>query len=142
MAGFLTSLLDEMGQRQRRLRAAIGDRGHALLQFLVLAGLALGSIGLYVRPWMAAATPWGLWLPPVFLVGYLLIDWRRQGDAARSDNANAIASRYDWLALAWSFACAFAGAAAFVIAMSSEPPPPQIEEWSPPESAVSVEISP
>lgn len=142
MTGFWTSLLDEMGERQRRLRAVIGDRGHALLQFLVLAGLALGSIGLFLRPWMAAVAPWGFWLPLVCIVGYVLIDWRRQGDTARGEDHPKLAARYDWIALAWSFACALAGAAAFVIALSSEPPPPQIEEWAPPESAVSVEISP
>jgi len=193
MGGFFASLFEEMGARRKRLRKAIGDRGQALTEFLVLAGLGLGSLGLFVRDWMAAVTPWGFWLPLVFVVGYFAIDARRQASVrayraelpqlnsaldeqervallagirsdpdfggedvaeaeerfvaateerhqGRYDNANAtVARRYDWYVLAWSSVCALAGAAAFVIAMSSEPQP---ENWTPPDSAVSVDISP
>jgi len=142
MAGFFTNLFDELGDRRRRLRKSLGDRGQALASFAILAGLVLGSLGLFLRPWMIDVAPWGFAAPVVFVVGYLLIDWRRQADAARSGDAEALAAKYDWTARLFSFACALAGGAAFVIALTSEPPPPQIEEWSPPESAVSVEISP
>lgn len=132
-----------MGARRRRLRASLGDRGQAIAEFLVLGGLAIGSLGLFVRPWMPAAAPWGFAIPGVFLIGYLLIEARRQAEAARAGEAAPVASRYDWLALLFSFGCALLGAAAFVIAWSAEPaPPPELDEWAPPESAVPVDISP
>ena len=142
MAGFLTNFFDEMGERRRRLRKSLGDRGQALASFAVMAGLVLGSPGLYIRPWMIGVAAWGFAVPVVFVVGYLLIEWRRQADIARAGVSDAITTRYDWTARLFSLACALAGAAAFVIAFSSEPPAPYIEEWAPPESAVSVDISP
>jgi hypothetical protein len=142
MGGFFTSLFDELGERRRRLRVSLGDRAQALASFAILAGLMLGSIGLYVRPWMAAATPWGFAVPFIFVIGYLAIDWRRQATLASGADAAKTAITYDWVARLFAFACALAGAAAFIIALSSEPSPPQIEEWAPPENAVSVDISP
>lgn len=144
MASFLSSMFGEMGARRRRLRASLGDRGQAIVEFLVLGGLMLGSLGLFVRPWMAAAAPWGFALPLVFLIGYFLIDARRQAALAAPEADTAkVSTSYDWFAFLWSFGCALAGAAAFVIALSSEPaPPPEIEGWTPPESSVSVDISP
>jgi hypothetical protein len=78
MSGFLSSMVDEIGARRTRLRAAFGDRGQAVTEFLVLGGLAIGSIGLVVRDGMVRTAPWGLALPFVFVIGYLLIDARRQ----------------------------------------------------------------
>lgn len=120
----------EMGARRRRLREALGDRGQGLVEFLVLGGLALGSLGLLAQPWMASAAPWGFSLPIVFIAGHLLIESRRQ--AARGGEAGA---GYDWVVLGWSFACALLGAAAFVIALNAAP-------WTPPEDAVLVDILP
>lgn len=132
-----------MGARRRRLRVAFGDRGQAVVEFLVLAGLAIGSLGLLVRPWMAGAAPWGLALPFVFAAGYVLIEARRQAAFARGGEPQGMSPAYDWAAFLWAFACALAGAAAFVIAWSAAPPaPPQEEIWTPPESAVSVDMSP
>lgn len=114
-----------------------GDWGQALSEFLVLAALGVGSLGLFVRPWMVDAARWGLLVPLVFLVGFILIDLRRQQrqTATGSDGGN-----YDWIVVLWSYGCALAGVAAFVIAWGAEPPPPP--PWTPPESAVSVDISP
>jgi hypothetical protein len=142
MGGFFTSLLDELGERRRRLRLSLGDRGQALASFTILAGLMLGSLGLFLRPWMSAVAPWGFAIPIVFVLGYLAIDWRRQAALAQGGEAEKIAAAYDWTARLFSLACALAGAAAFVIALSSEPPPPAIDDWTPPENAVSVDISP
>jgi hypothetical protein len=142
MSGFFASLFSEMGARRRRLRAALGDRGQALAEFLVLGGLAVGSLGLLVRPWMPAAAPWGFWIPLLFVVGFVLIEIRRQA-SAKLAGAGAPTPGSDWIVLLWSFACALAGAAAFVIAWSAEPAPaPEEEIWTPPESSVSVDISP
>lgn len=140
MGGFFASLFSEMGARRRRLRAVLGDRGQGLVEFLVLGGLAIGSLGLFVREWMLAAAPWGFAIPVVFLVGFLLIDARRQATLAGSDSPERVSQSYDWIVLGWCFGCALAGAAAFVIAYSAEPHVE--EEWTPPESAVSVDISP
>ncbi len=142
MAGFFTNFFDELGERRRRLRKSLGDRGQALASFAILAGLILGSLGLYLRPWMIGVSAWGFAVPVVFIIGYVLIEWRRQADLARGGEVEAIAARYDWIARLFSLACALAGAAAFVIAFSSKPPAPHIEEWAPPENAVSVDISP
>lgn len=134
----------EMGARRRRLRLALGDRGQGIAEFLVLAGLGVGSLGLFVREWMPGAAPWGFAVPVVFLIGYVLIDYRRQAALARdgADGAKVGAS-YDWIALLWSFGCALAGAAAFVIAWSAEPPPTiDPNAWTPPEHSVPVDISP
>ncbi|MEZ5960925.1 MAG: hypothetical protein R3C30_10945 [Hyphomonadaceae bacterium] len=142
MAGFFTNLLDELGERRRRLRKSIGDRGQTFASFAVLAGLMLGSLGLYVKAWMIDVAPWGFFVPLVFVIGYLLIDWRRQAALSGGADTDKTAATYDMAARLFSFACALAGAAAFVIAFTSEPPAPQIEEWTPPDSAVSVDISP
>jgi hypothetical protein len=144
MAAFLSSLFSEMGARRRRLRVALGDRGQGIAEFLVLAGLGVGSLGLFVRTWMPGAAPWGFAVPVVFLIGYLLIDYRRQAALAR-DGADAakVGASYDWIALLWSFGCALAGAAAFAIAWSAEPPPVvDPNAWTPPETSVPVDISP
>ncbi len=137
-------MFGEITARRRRLRASLGDRGQGVAEFLVLAGLGVGSIGLFVREWMPGAAPWGFALPFVFLIGYGLIEYRRQATTAR-DGADAakISASYDWIALLWSFGCALAGAAAFVIAWSAEPPPPPQEDiWAPPENSVPVDILP
>ncbi len=143
MGGFFPVLFAEMGARRRRLRGALGDRGQALVEFLVLGGLALGSLGLFAREWMVAAAPWGFAVPIVFVIGFLLLEARRQASLARGEAAERVNSAYDWVVLLWSFGCALIGAAAFVIAYTSPPPAaPEDEIWTPPESAVSVDISP
>jgi hypothetical protein len=139
MAAFFPNLFDELGGRRRRLRKSLGDWGQALASFMILAGLMLGSLGLYLRPWMIDVAAWGFAVPAVFVIGYLLIDWRRQATLARGADPEKTAATYDLTARLFSFACALAGAAAFVIAFTS---PPQIEEWTPPEGTVSVDISP
>jgi hypothetical protein len=142
MGGFFTSLFEELGARGKRLRAAFGDRGQAIASFLILAGLMLGSLGLFVREWMIDVAPWGFAAPAVWLVGYVLIDWRRQRALARGADPEKTSVTYDWTARLFSLACALAGAAAFVIAYSSEPAPEPVDEWTPPESAVTVDIQP
>lgn len=144
MTGFLSSMFAEMGVRRRRLRASLGDRGQGLAEFLLLAGLGTGSLGLFVREWMPGAAPWGFAVPVVFSIGYVLIDYRRQAALSRDGAApEKIGASYDWIALLWSFGCALAGAAAFVIAWSAQPPAPLEEDvWTPPEHSVPVDISP
>ncbi|MES1156648.1 MAG: hypothetical protein ABUL73_02605 [Alphaproteobacteria bacterium] len=63
---------------------------------------------------------------------------------ARLENPQAaIAPSYDWAVLIFAFACAVAGAAAFVIAWGAKPaPPPDPHIWEPPQSAVSVDMRP
>jgi hypothetical protein len=143
MGDFFSTLFEEMGARRRRLRAAFGDRGQAIFEFLIMAGLALGSLGLLVRTWMPAAAPWGFALPFVFLAGFFLIELRRQRARAAAADPEALRRGYDWAALLWSLFCALSGAAAFVIAWTAEPaPPPEENVWTPPESSVPVDISP
>lgn len=143
MSRFFAGMFEEMGARRRRLRAALGDRGQGIVEFLVLGGVLLGSLGLFVRAWMPAAAPWGFGVPLVFVVGFFLIEFRRQASlkAAGAEPAN-VSQNYDWIVLLWSLGCALAGVAAFIIAWSAAPPPPQPEFWTPPESSVPVDISP
>lgn len=140
--GFFTSMFAEMGARRKRLRSALGDRGQGLVEFAVLGGLLIGSLGLFVREWMPASTPWGFAVPLVFVIGYVLIEARRQASHAAGGDEAKTSQRYDWTVLLWSFGCALVGAAAFVIAWSDAPPPPEPEFWTPPESSVPVEIQP
>jgi hypothetical protein len=142
MGGFFSSMFTEMGARRKRLRSALGDRGQGLVEFAVLGGLLVGSLGLFVREWMPAAAPWGFAIPLVFVIGYLLIDTRRQASLAGGGDETRTTQRYDWIVLLWSFGCALVGAAAFVIAWSEAPPPPPPEFWTPPENSVPVDIQP
>jgi hypothetical protein len=145
MGGFLQAMFEEMGARRRRLREAVGDRGQGVVEFLVLAGLSVGSLGLFVRDWMPAATPWGFAVPLLFLAGYLLIEARRQ-QSLRGDGADAggVSRRYDGFVLLWSFGCAMLGAAAFAIAWSAQPAHSgaQDQDWQPPHNTVPTEIGP
>lgn len=145
MSGFFSTMFSEAGARRRRLRNSLGERGQALSEFLLFSGLALGSLGLFLQPWMVDAAPWGLALPLVFLAGYALIEARRQAAERRGAEAERIAAAYDWVALLWGLFCALAGAAAFVIAWTAEPAAPaQPEGWLPPAGAVdsTIELSP
>lgn len=108
MGNFFSAMFDEMAMRRRRLRAAFGDRGQAIFEFLIMAGLALGSLGLLVRTWMPAAAPWGFALPFVFIIGYVLIERRRQRARAAAADHDLVQRNYDWAALLWSIACALA----------------------------------
>lgn len=133
----------EIGARRRRQRAIFGDRGQSLVDFLVLVGLGAGSLGLFARPWMAAAAPWGFTLPFVYAAGILLIEWRRQKQVAAGADPAVIGAGYDWVVLIWSFACAILAAAAFFIAWGAEPlPPPDPDFWEPPETAVDSTLDP
>jgi len=130
-------MFSEIAVRRRRLRESLGDRGQTLVDFLVMSGLVLGSLGLFLRPWMIAAAPWGFALPAVYFGGLYLLEARRQQSVKRGVDATAIGPRYDWGVTLWGVACAVAGAAAFVIAWNAEPPPPpEPEAWTPPEEGV------
>jgi hypothetical protein len=142
MSGFLSSMFDEIGARRRRLRASFGDRGQAFTEFLVLAGLAIGSIGLVVREGMVRTAPWGLVLPIVFVIGYFAIEARRQAQVRAGADQVKTSSSYDWLVLLWSFGCALLGAAAFVLAWTAHPVVAPHVEWTPPREAVDVDIAP
>lgn len=142
MTAFFESLTSEMTARRRRLRGALGDRGQSLVDFLIMGGILVGSLGLFVRPhYMPAAAPWGFALPFLFVAGYLLIDARRQAGLAKGADPGKVAASYDWITVLWSFGCALIGLAAFVIAWTSEPERPVDPlDWTPPENALEVDI--
>lgn len=157
MNGFFASLFAEMGARRRRMRAVFGDRGQALMEFLVLGGLLLGSLGLFVRDGMIDKAPWGFAVPLVFLIGFLVIDARRQAqqaqqaqqtqetqetqNSAETEQAKT-SGRHDWIVVLWSFGCALLGAGAFMLAWTNQTRAPAQQEWQPPREAVDVDISP
>ena len=142
-------MFSEIGARRRRMRAALGDRGQSLFGFLVMSGLAVGSLGLLIQPWMAAAAPWGFALPVLYALGMVLIEWRRQAFLARvaateeapDEDESPTGVGYDWLVALWSLACALAGLAAFMIALRAEPAPPAEDVWTPPASVVDSTLS-
>jgi hypothetical protein len=91
---------------------------------------------------MIRTAPWGLAVPLAFVIGFLIIDARRQAQLrANADDAKT-GSRYDWIVLLWSFACALLGVAAFVLAWTAQPHVAPHEEWQPPREAVDVDIAP
>ena len=133
-----------MGARRRRLRESLGDRGQALASFCVLGGLGSRLARAFLRAWMPAAAPWGFAVPFVFVIGYLLIDWRRQaalargGDAAKACARPTIGSR-----LLLVVRVRARGRCRVRDRLERRTAaPPQDEEWTPPESSVSVDISP
>jgi hypothetical protein len=144
MGGFFSVMIEEIGARRRRFRLAFGNWGQALSEFLTFAGLAVGSFGLFVRPWMPDVASWGFAVPVVFVLGHLLLEWRRQAKPTPEDkdDAETRTSKYDWGAFLFSLACAVAGLAAFVIGISSEPASVVDEGWQPPTGAVQSTIVP
>ena len=152
LMSFFPAMFEEMGRRRRRARGTFGDRGAAIVEFLVMSGLALGSLGLFLLPGMAAAAPWGFAMPVVFVLGFLWIERRRQRafagvqvdeadkDAAE-ERAEAVRTRTDWTVFLWSFGCALAGAAAFIVAWNARPIPPT-PDWQPPRGTVDADIGP
>ncbi|MBI3438844.1 MAG: hypothetical protein HY054_09415 [Proteobacteria bacterium] len=142
MNGFLASMFAEMGARRRRMRAMFGDRGQALVEFLVLGGLLLGSLGLIVGEGMIRAAPWGIAVPFAFVIGFVAIEVRRQAELKANGDEAKIGSRFDWIALLWSFGCALLGVAAFVLAWTAQPHAAEHDDWQPPREAVDVDIAP
>ena len=142
MNGFWPSLFAEMGARRRRMRATFGDRGQALVEFLVLGGLMIGSLGLFLREGMIRTAPWGFALPLVFVIGFFIIDARRQAEFKTGADEAKTSSRYDWIALLWSFGCALLGVAAFVLAWTAQPNVAPHDDWQPPRESVNVDIAP
>lgn len=144
MSGFFPTMLAEMGARRRRLREALGDRGQGVVEFLLLAGLLTGSLGLFVRDWMPAAAPWGFAVPVLFVIGYVLLEARRQS-ALRMEAVDQVAltRRYDNFVALWCLACALLGAAAFAIAWTApHANGAPAQDWSPPSSTVPTQIGP
>lgn len=139
-------MFSEVYARRRRMTDLLGDRGQSLFSFLILGGLAIGSLGLFWRPWMPAAAPWGFALPLVYALGMLLIESRRQAAmrraAASEGAAPPSAAGYDWLFALWSLACALSGLAAFTLALQSGLPQPVVEPegWTPPDSVIESTI--
>lgn len=146
MRAFFVSLFDELGERRRRLRSALGERGQSLFEFALLSAFMLGSVGLFVRAWGPAASPWGFALPFVFLLGYAILDARRQGELAAGADGERVRKRYNLAALVWALLTAALALFAFVHVFMSEPPPPPAapEEptWQPPDDAVNVDLAP
>ena len=144
---FLASLFSELGKRRGRIRKWMGDRPEAILEFSLLSGFVLGTLGLYLKPGMADLAPWGFLAPPIFLIGYPILDWRRQAELAAGADAEKTTRRYDIASVFWGLACAGIGLAAFLIALTSwapEPPPappPPEPEWTPPPDAVPSDLS-
>lgn len=138
---FIDEFFEELAARRKRLRSRVGDRGQSLVELAVLAGLVMGSLGLYIRPWMPNAAPWGFAIPFVFVIGYVILEARRQAELKSGRNEDILAKRYDWAVMAWSFGCAAAGLTAFVFALLAEPAPPPAEDvWRPPEDAVMFDL--
>ncbi len=141
MKRFLAALMEELAARRRRMRELLGDRGAAFAEFLILAGILAGSLGLFIAEWMAGAAPWGFGVPVAFALGFVLIEARRQAQIRRGADPEQVAVRYDWFAQMFASACALAGAAAFAVALGAKPAP-AVDPWAPPPDAVLTDIAP
>jgi hypothetical protein len=91
---------------------------------------------------MLQAAWWGLWLPLVFVLGFFLIDARRQKRLREGAEAAKTSTGFDWAILLWSFGCALLGAAAFVLAWTAQPRTAPQQDWQPPRETVRVDIAP
>lgn len=138
---FWSEMASELGARRKRLRKAVGDRGQGLFEMLLLGLPLLGSLGLFLHPWMPGAAPWGFALPFLLVLGYLLLDVRRQGQLARGDDQDAVRKSHDRMAFGLVFLCMAASAAAFAIGLAAAPQEDG-PDWQPPPDAVSVDIEP
>lgn len=140
---FWRNLFIELGARRHRLRKALGDWGQSVFELALIASLILGTFGLLLHPWMAAAAPWGFALPVLLPLGYIALDMRRQRPSPEGADAEAARKAHDRLALFWCVLIVVAGIGAFAYALSAEPPPPPAPDpgWQPPDDAVAVDIT-
>lgn len=144
MANFFEAFINEALARRRRIASTLGPLAQGLFDLALLGGVVLGSLGLFAYPWMLWAAPWGFALPFAYAIGHGLLDARRQAALVRGEDPEKVRERGDFAAVLWGLACASAGVATFVYAYLQEPPPPPpapVEEWSPPESVIELDIS-
>jgi hypothetical protein len=147
MSSFFETFIHEALARRRRIATTVGPLAQGIFDLALLAGVVLGSLGLFMRPWMAAAAPWGFGLPVVALAGHFLLEARRQQSERLGLDPDTVKERGDLFAVLFSLACAAIGFATFAYAYSQQPapppaPPPQpAEVWTPPENVIDLDIS-
>ncbi|MGE3143437.1 MAG: hypothetical protein AB7L65_08960 [Hyphomonadaceae bacterium] len=137
---FFSALLDETAARRKRLRQALGDRGQSLFEFALLTGLVIGAGSFYLRDWLAAYAPLTLLLPFAFVLGYGLIEARRQSEFKAGAAEESVRKRYDLAALAWAILCGGLGLGLLCYAMTAKPPPAPATGWEPPRGTVATEL--
>lgn len=124
---FLSSTFEELGARRKRLHVRFKPLVAGLIEFALLSGLVLSVAAVFLGRWYGA-------LPPLaFLIGYLLLEQRRQGALAAGQAEDTVRPRFDRLALAMTGALAALGLWVFAGAMQAkdaegwvEPPPKTI----------------
>jgi hypothetical protein len=110
---FTESMFDELGERRRRLHAALGPYIGGLIEFALFSGMVVGVFALFYGKWLGLAPLAG------FLAGYALLDLSRQRALAAGASAASLRRRHDLLALALAAAMAVLGATIFFTAMQA-----------------------
>lgn len=115
-------MLDELGARRRRLAKNFSPILGGLIEFALFGGLVLGVAAAFL------GRPWGV-LPMVgWLVGYFLLDRRRQAALAAGAATEAVQGPSDKLAFGLTAGLAALGLWVFVGAVQVK----DQEGWQPP----------
>jgi hypothetical protein len=105
-------LLDELAARRRRMAKRFSPLLGGLLEFFLLGGLVLGVAAAFL------GMPWGV-LPLIgWVVGYVILDRRRQAALAAGGASETVQRASDPLALGLTLGLAALGFWVFVSAMS------------------------
>jgi hypothetical protein len=137
---FFSALSEELVERRRRLRRAVGDGRASPFEFLLLAGSLLGVVAVMFTPRGFWDVPWGPMLPLLLVLGYAALDSRRQRALTQGAPEAAVRRRFDRLTLALFGGVAIAGLCTLVYAILVPTPyryaPPNV-----PERALEIDIA-
>jgi DNA-binding transcriptional LysR family regulator len=126
---FFSDMFEELGARRRRLHTALGALAGGLVEFALIGGLTLGLGAALLGKPVGVAPLIG------FVLGYGLLEQRRQRALAGGAEEGAVRRRGDRHALIVSAAMAVLGFWVFGQAMAAkeqagwvepEPPPPRV----------------
>jgi hypothetical protein len=124
---FLSAAVEELGARRKRLQLYFKPFFGGLIEFALFSGFVLGAAAAFLGRW------YGLLPLAAFVIGYGLLEQRRQRVLAAGAGEDVVRPRYDRLILAMTAALAALGVWAFAGALHAKdavgwtaPPPKTI----------------
>ena len=123
----ISAAIDELLARRLRLHKRFRPFVSGVLEFAILSGFVLAIAAVFLGRWYGA-------LPvAAFVIGYLVLESRRQAALAAGQGEDIVRSRYDRLSFAMTLALALIGIWVFAGALRAkdaagwvEPPPKTI----------------